>query len=90
MRVIYILIAVFYVFMIYCLLPLSSREFHIEIDQEMHTNKEVFLEEQLPVPVTGNKRPPKVIVIPADDLGKTDISLYGSPFVHTPHIDALG
>jgi arylsulfatase A-like enzyme len=26
----------------------------------------------------------------ADDLGKTDISLYGSPHLQTPHIDSIG
>lgn len=33
---------------------------------------------------------PNIILIVADDLGQTDISLYGNTQVNTPHIDAIG
>lgn len=33
---------------------------------------------------------PNIILILADDLGKTDISRYGGTRVQTPHIDAIG
>lgn len=31
-----------------------------------------------------------VILIVADDLGKHDLSIYGNPYIQTPHIDQLG
>jgi len=37
---------------------------------------------------TGHR--PNVIIILADDLGMTDISHYGSPFLQTPNIDSIG
>lgn len=38
----------------------------------------------------GDSRPPNVIVILADDLGKYDLSLYGGLNISTPHIDSIG
>lgn len=37
-----------------------------------------------------NKNPPNIIIILADDLGQTDISLYGNKIIQTPNIDAIG
>lgn len=37
-----------------------------------------------------NKNPPNIIIILADDLGQTDISLYGNKVIQTPNIDAIG
>lgn len=72
----------------YLLLPLGSDRFIISWDEEMRAFKQGFL---LLHPV-GLKRQsrPNIILIMADDLGKTDISLYGAGKVNTPNIDQLG
>jgi arylsulfatase A-like enzyme len=67
-------------------LPISSKSFEISFDQEKIDQKRAFLESISP----DSRVKPNIIIIMADDLGKTDISLYGSPLVHTPHIDSIG
>lgn len=92
-------------FLTYLLFPLRNREDRIEIDRKMLARKEHFLEEERRrrrSEGTETKGRPNIVLIVADDLGKTDISLYGLPYsnedgkgrgaaaVETPHIDAIG
>lgn len=73
----------------YLLWPLSSEKFAIRYDQAKIRFKKDFLNTVVPASFDEKKRP-NIIIITADDLGKTDISLYGSPHVKTPHLDSLG
>jgi len=68
--------------------PLSSRKWDIPegADADQAENKASVLGNQ----VTAGSRAPRVIVILADDLGPTDISLYGGQWVKTPNIDSIG
>ncbi|MFD1719635.1 sulfatase [Georgenia deserti] len=36
-----------------------------------------------------SSRPPNILVVFIDDLGYGDLSCYGSPMIHTPHLDRL-
>lgn len=72
----------------YLLWPLSSRKLDIHFDEEKIRFREAFLAEKTQQSDTLQR--PNFILIMADDLGKTDISLYGSPYVNTPNIDAIG
>ncbi|MBI1288046.1 MAG: sulfatase-like hydrolase/transferase [Flavobacteriales bacterium] len=66
--------------------PLTSKRFEITFDQEKIHEKQEFLSTIHPDSV----RKPNIVIIIADDLGKTDISLYGHPPIQTPNIDSIG
>jgi arylsulfatase A-like enzyme len=68
-------------------LPRTSNEFDIVYDQEKIKAKEAFLAEK---DTDTSQNRPNIIVIVADDLGKTDLALYGNTITETPNIDRLG
>jgi len=39
---------------------------------------------------TGNERPPNIVILLVDDLGKYEVSAYGAEHISTPHIDQIG
>jgi arylsulfatase A-like enzyme len=70
----------------WALWPQDSDRFRITQDQEKITAKETFLSEK--VQETSAKKP-NIIVLVADDLGKTDLPVYGNQIVDAPNITAL-
>jgi len=73
---------------IYLLRPLSSNKFKITHDPEKIDFKNEFLKKRLST--SDSLKLPNIILLMADDLGKSDISLYGSESINTPNIDAIG
>lgn len=67
--------------------PLSAPHLHIVDDPQKLDGKSRYL---AAAPLPPMATPPNVVLLLADDLGKTDISLYGSPHLETPHIDSIG
>jgi len=72
-----------------CVFPFTtaSYKWNIKYDKNKLAFKKQFLLGKLP-PYTG-ARPPNVLLIVVDDLGKSEISCYGSTTVKTPHMDEL-
>ena len=68
--------------------PLVSDKFKIYFDEKLIKGKMEFLAK--PVTDVQNHDRPNIILILADDLGATDLSLYGNKVVSTPNIDAIG
>lgn len=72
--------------LVYGFWPVSSKKFEIVFDQQKIQEKQQYLSS---IEKTDSTLPNIVIII-ADDLGKTDISLYGNPPIQTPNIDSIG
>ena len=79
-------------FLICCIasLLLHAQESPCKIywDENLIQGKKNYLSDTI-ADASSIKRP-NVIIILADDLGQTDISLYGNKSVSTPNIDAIG
>ncbi|MBN1837564.1 MAG: sulfatase-like hydrolase/transferase [Spirochaetales bacterium] len=73
--------------LVFALLPVASRRYSIEFDDERIRAKQAFLSELARIPREEDR--PNILLILADDLGKTDLSLYGGRLVQTERIDAL-
>lgn len=68
--------------------PVQSDKFKIFFDEKLIEGKKKFLAEK-PDGLAKHNRP-NIILILADDLGQTDISLYGNATISTPNMDAIG
>lgn len=66
--------------------PITSKQFEIVFDREKIASKHNYLN----TIGTQAANRPNIVLIVADDLGKTDISLYGNPPIRTPNIDSIG
>jgi arylsulfatase A-like enzyme len=70
-----------------CVFPFTtaSYKWNIKYDKKKLAFKKKFLQKVLP-PYSG-ERSPNILLIVVDDLGKSEVSCYGSTTVKTPHID---
>lgn len=72
----------------FLLKPFEEDKFKIYFDEKLIKGKADYLADSVP-DVTSHKRP-NIIIILADDLGATDLSLYGSKTISTPYMDGIG
>src|SRR5262245_44208241 len=87
MRRAFIVAAVAGALLTWGLWPLADARFEIRFDAEKTRLAKDFL--ALPTAAVTNLRPPNVVLIVADDLGKHDISVYGPSPTPTPNLVAL-
>ncbi|MEZ4687354.1 MAG: sulfatase-like hydrolase/transferase [Bacteroidia bacterium] len=74
------------IMVVYGFWPLTSKQFEIAFDKDKIAEKQEYLKSLQ----ADSIKHPNVVLIIADDLGKTDISLYGNPPIQTPNIDSIG
>ncbi len=87
-------VAVAVAFLLYILFPLTHKRWQIQHDQRKIVQKKNVLDRlagSAKAVSVGTRMAgrPNVIILLADDLGKTDISMYGGT-VKTPNIDSIG
>ncbi len=72
-----------------CVYPVTTASYKWKIrwDQDKLAFKEQFLGRKPADP--GKTKRPNILLIVVDDLGKYEVSAYGSETMHTPHIDKL-
>jgi arylsulfatase A-like enzyme len=74
-------------FITYLLWPLSSGNFKIETDAAALAFKTEFLNRDV---IPAKSEHPNILIIMVDDLGMSDLTLYGNGYPETPNIDRLG
>lgn len=66
----------------------TRMKWRIKWDKEKAEGKEAFFEDNKSK--TRNQKAPNIIILLADDLGKSEVSAYGENHVLTPNIDKIG
>lgn len=79
--------AILSILLVYGFWPLPSKNMSITFDQDKIDGKRAYLNA---IVKNDSVQRPNIVIIIADDLGKTDISLYGDPPIRTPNIDSIG
>lgn len=80
-------IIILLVFFVSCTFPFTTATYkwNIKWDKKELERKEQFLQQELPAHSAG--KAPNILFIVVDDLGKYEISAYGSETVKTPNMD---
>jgi arylsulfatase A-like enzyme len=63
-------------------------KWRIKTDKDMANGRSAYLD--APIALAKPERPPNIILLLADDLGKYEVSAYGAEHIATPNIDRIG
>lgn len=69
-------------------LSVTRPKWRIKWDKDKKKGKEAFFEDSKSS--ERNQKPPNIIILLADDLGKYEVSAYGAEHISTPNIDRIG
>ena len=63
-------------------------KWRIKRDKPMESGKSAYM--GAPLRSTQTSRPPNIVILLTDDLGKYEVSTYGADHIETPNIDRIG